>query len=348
MTHSQGTPRSGPAVAEPKKTHRATLAATALLLVALTACGQSSAPESPAQVLADGRQAFHALRSFHVSGTLTVNQSSGVIAATVLPNGDATGNLLLGSESANFVVLSRITYFDTLNSFVEASLDASTLYLVKHLKGQHWWRAPGSAPVATALQLLNPVSFSALFIAGRSQLTLTTEKDSRGRSGRKLDDTAGAVYIQGTPPHEILEVRSAPNYLAGGASSVDLVLDRFNVPATVAAPTSFVTPIWSQMPPYFFVDSVAFNGNCNASGCPLKAVIKASAGNGGPVAVSLWVYDENHKTLGTCGANVVLRDVWDSETATCRATGSAWTYYWNNSTSSVYGDANVANPDYNP
>ena len=317
--------------------------------MALAACGQSSAsPESPAQILADGRQTFHALKSFHVSGTLTVNQSSGLIAATVLPNGDAAGNLILGGESSNFVLVSRVAYFDTLNSFVEAPLDASTLYMVKHLKGQHWWRAPGSIPVAAALQLLNPVSFNAVFLSGRGQLTQTTEKDQRGRSGRRLNDAAGAVYVGGTAPHEILEVKSAPNYLAGGASSVDLVLDRFNVPATITPPASFVTAYWAQMPPYFFVASVAFNGSCSASGYPLKAVIKASAGNGGPAAVTFLVYDENHKTLGTCSAKVILRDVWDSETATCRANGSGWTYFWNHSNASYYAHADAENPDYNP
>jgi hypothetical protein len=320
----------------------------ASLAAAIAACGSSAGPppESPAQLLASSRQTLQALKSFHVTGTFAVDQVSVLMTATVIQNGDASGTLTVGNEIAKFLMVSRVTYFDTFNSFVRAPLDPSLADVAARLIGQHWWRTSGSPPVAASLQVLNSGVLSTAFFSGRNQLTQTAVKDSRGRPASKLTDSAGSVFITTALPHQVLEITTAPNYLAANLSNVDLVFDAFNAPASVAAPASFVTPVRDGMPPFFHIQSFALDGDCNRAGCPLKAVVQADAGSGA-ASVSLTVADSNGKTLATCTTSVTLASYSDAQTAKCFATGQSWTNWWNNVGGSFTYAASVANPAYN-
>src|SRR5438445_10522287 len=116
------------------------LAALAAVCIGVVACGSQAAlaAESASQLLADGRHSLDALTSYQVHGTFTVNQSSGLMTATVLKDGDASGSLTIGVTSG-FVLASRTYYFDTLNTLVTGGMDPWLANVIEHLKGQHWW-----------------------------------------------------------------------------------------------------------------------------------------------------------------------------------------------------------------
>jgi hypothetical protein len=276
-----------------------------------------------------------------VKGTFAIDQTGGVVSASILQSGDVTGALTLGGDSSLFVVANHTTYFANPVSFVTTQL--STLpNLARQLKGQHWWRTPGSAPAAAVIHLLSSATLSSTFLAGRNHLTQTQGKDSRGRAAYLLRDSAGSIFISTARPHEILEITTAGNYLAGNLSGVDLVFDSFDSSVTVTVPTSFVTPDLADMPPYFHIQSVNF-GTCNGSSCIVNAVVQGDAGSGAAiVTLTLWA----GRQLAVCTSSVVLAHYYDSKTARCHAGGPAWTRWWNGSGGSYEVRGTIANPAY--
>lgn len=313
------------------------------LALALAACASKSLPTpmSSSQLFAEATQALQSLQSSQVKGTFSIDQTGGVISASILQNGDATGALTLSGESSLFVVANHTTYFANPASFVTTQL-SSLPNLARQLKGQHWWRTPGSAPAAAIVQVLSTEALSSTFLAGRNHLTEHKGADSSGRAAYELSDSAGNVFISTSLPHEILEIKTADHYLAGNFSNVDLIFDSFNAPVTVAAPTSFVIPDLADMPTYFDIQSVDF-GTCNGSGCVLNAVVQGEAGSGNAtVTLTLWA----GRQLAMCTATVVLAHYYDTKTARCHAGGSAWTNWWYGSGGSYEVRGTVVDPAY--
>jgi hypothetical protein len=318
-----------------------------LTAIGATACGQTgAAPETPSQLLASGAKAFAALKTFHVSGGFIVSSTNDVfMTASVLQNGDATGALTIGFESANFVVANNTSYFDALPSFVTDGIaDPSLAYLARLLRGQHWWQTSGSAAAAASFAMLKQATYSGRFFTGRTQLSESAVKDSRGRPALKLSDNSVSVFVAATAPHQVLEIRTAPHYLALDLSSVDLVFDRFDASARVSPPSAFVTSTADGMPAYFILQSLDFDGQCSPAGCPVKAVVLAETGSGS-ATVNFTVVDSAKRTLATCVGTVAVPAAGQTGTATCRAGGSAWTNFLY--TGGMYSlGATVANPDY--
>lgn len=308
----------------------------------LAACGQP-APPSASETLAAAKHAFQSLKSFHVSGTLSADSSSGIVQATVLSNGDAMGSLNISGETANFRVVSHTLYFDTLNSFVENTLDADTLALAQRLKVSHWWQTPGTHTVQVVMRFLDPQGFAVIFLSGRSHLNETV-----GKNRWTLQDSAGAAYLSASAPHEVLEVKSADNYLLNGATDIDFKFDKLNQAASVALPPSFLSTLPTSLPPFFVVNEVQVKGDCTASGCSVTAMVKPDAGNGGPATVNFTLEDKNHKPLGSCSVTVVLSSFNDVKPAGCHAGGAGWTRFFYGSGGTYYIHALASNPDYNP
>jgi hypothetical protein len=320
------------------------MALAAAVSLALSACASQSLakPASSSPLFAMATRSLLTLQSTQVKGTFSIDQTGGVISASILLNGDVTGALTLSGESSLFVVASHTAYFANPASFVTSQL-SSLPNLARQLKGQHWWRTPGSAPAAAVVQVLSLEGLNSTFLAGRNHLTDTKGDDSSGRAAYQLRDSAGSIFISTSLPHEILEIKTANHYLAGNFSNVDLVFDNFNAPVTVAPPTSSVIPDLADMPAYFHIQSVDF-GTCNASGCVVKAVVQGDAGSGkDTVTLTLWA----GRQLAACTATVVLVHYYDTKTASCHAGGSAWTNWWNNTSSGSYEvRGTVVNPAY--
>lgn len=309
------------------------------------ACGEP-ATLTPDQALAAGKKAFQSLSSFHLSGTLTADSTSTLVKATVLSNGDASGTITLGADTSNFRIVSHAYYFDTLNPFVESSLNGDLAALATHLKGAHWWQAPPSHPIGSVLDFLSPTSFSVFFLSGRSHLSETTETGSHGRW--KLQDSSGTIYLASAAPHEVVEVKSAENYLVNGATNLDLSLSAFDQPATVALPAAFLSNLPQSFPPFFVVDSVEVKGECNASGCVLTGMVRPAAGNGGSATVNFALLDKDHKQIGSCTTTASLKDFDDVKPVSCRAVGSGWTHFYYGGGGTYYVQGLANNPDYNP
>ena len=321
------------------------VAGSLCVAVLIAACASQGTQErlSPSQVLANGVRAYENLMSTHVTANFTIDQMSGSAGASVLHSGDLTGSVTLGSETSVFVDVAGQSYFQTNAVFVINP--ASDIYtLASSLRGRPWWRTSGTPPVAAVVQLLSNGLVST-FLTGRDHLVQTAGKDSRGRSATRLNDSAGTVYVASESPYEILEVKSAPHYLVGGFSDVDLVFDQFNSPVSVAAPTNAVSPDAADMPLYAVIRSVDF-GACDAPGCQVKAVVGAKVGSGMTTVTLTISASSDGARLATCTASVTLANYADSQTATCYASGTDWTNYWNKGSGSYRLQADVANPAY--
>jgi hypothetical protein len=312
------------------------------------ACGgvNAAAPQTPAQLLASSSKTFQKFSTFHVTGGFIVGSSNDVfLDETVLQVGDATGTLTIGSSTVDFVVAKQTSYFNALPAFVTAGIsDPVIAVLATRLIGMHWWQTSGSMPVSSALAFDKRSAYVDRFFSGRAKLTASPHKDSRGRSAIRLTDGSVTVFVATAAPHDVLEITTAPHYLAVDLSSVDLIFDKFNASATVTPPASFVTPTADQMPAFFHVNSLDFDGQCDRIGCPVKATVYADAGSG-TAAVDFVVSDSNHHTLGTCKGRASVSAQGGTATARCRATGSRWTSFWYTGGTYSVG-ATAENPDY--
>jgi hypothetical protein len=319
------------------------IAAVAFLALAISACGSQSPPRPtpPSQLFGEATRALETLQSNEVEGTFMIDQMGGTVHASYLQNGDVTGALSLGGESSLFEVFNHTTYFANPASFVTTQL-AGQANLARQVKGQNWFRTPGSPPVAAIVQLASSEGITMTFLAGRDHLAQTSGKDSRGRAAYQLHDAAGSVFISVARPHEIFEITTAGHYLAGNFSAVDLVFDNSNAHVTVNAPSPVVTPDLTDMPPYFSIASVDF-GTCNGGGCIVTAVVQGEAGSGADtVTLTLW----GTRQLAACTATVVLAHYYDSKTVRCHAGSAAWTNWWYNSGGSYEVRGAIANPAY--
>jgi hypothetical protein len=316
------------------------------LVVALAACAsKATAPSvSPSQLLAAGVQSLMALQSSQVSGAFTVDGLDGSVQASMLGNGNASGTLTLDGADSPFVSAGGATYFETLAPFVTAGFP-SLVTLAASLKGPPWYRTGGSASAAAVLALLSPRLVQSTFLSGRTHLTQTSGKDSHGRAGIRLSDASGSVVLATSTPHNILEITTAPHYLVGRFSDVDIIFDAFNSAATVAIPTHFVTPDLVHMPPYFYISSVDAHG-CGSGGCTLTAVVGSEAGSG-TATVTMTISNSSGGRLATCTTTVVVAVYSATPTASCHAHGAAWTNWWNNIGGTYTFDATVLHPAYN-
>lgn len=309
--------------------------AVGALVALLSGCGQGKPPaETASQLVADARASLHNLKSFEVKGGFAVSGSYGSLTANVLQNGDATGSLLLGPETAGFVVADGTTYFDAFSSFVSSSLSSDIAAIAASLKGQHWWKTLDATTATTALQLVEPSTVEQDFLSGRQQLSETMHKDSQGRGAYKLTDAAGSLFISTDSPHRLLEVTTGLHYqTTEGWSAVDIYLSAFDTPVSVTAPASAVSADPASLPLYLTVQSEDIKGSCDSSGCPLVAVVEAVVGQGkGMVDFTV---SAKAKTLAKCTATVTVA-ASGTATATCFASGAAWTNWWNTS-SGTYG-----------
>ena len=296
--------------------------ASLALAVVIAACANQTLPPglSADQVLSNGVRAFQKLTSTHVTAKFTIDQTTGTAIASVLHGGEVAGTVTLGSETSPFVYVDGTSFFETNAVFV-IPLDSGIYSIASSIKGRPWWRTSGTAPVAQVVRLLSTGLIST-FLTGREHLTPTLDKDSRKRAAIRLSDSAGTVYVARTSPYQILEVKSAPHYLAGGFSDVDIVFDDINAPVTVTAPTNFVTPDVADMPLYPVVESADF-GDCDESGCTVKASIGARAGSGIATVTLTVSASSDGERLATCTTTVALAHYDDIQTATCHAEGSA-------------------------
>jgi hypothetical protein len=321
------------------------VAAGACTLVVAGCTGQSSPPPaSPTQLLAEGMRGLETLTAVQVTGTFTIDQTSGSITAVLLQNGNVSGYLTLGDTSSNFVYVDGTTYFETLASFVLFAFPSSVVALATSVKGPPWWKTPGSSAAAAVVQLLNLDRLTSTFLSGQSRLTQSQGNDSRGRAAFRLKDSAESVFIATSPPHQVLEIKTAPGDTASGFTGVDLVFDDFGAPTTVAVPTDAVTPDLTDLPPHFSIASVGYS-DCGSSGCNLKAVVKADAGSGA-AKVTLTIADTGGELLGTCTATVTLPAYTATQTALCRVGGHTWTAWWDRGVGKSTIHADVANPGY--
>jgi hypothetical protein len=321
------------------------IAVGACILVLAGCTGQSSPPStSPSQLLADGTRALDSLTSVQVTGTFTIDQTSGAVTALILRNGDVSGSLTLGATSSNFVLVDGTTYFQSLASFVLFQFPSSVIPWATSVKGPPWWKTPGTPAAAAVVQLLSLESLTSTFLSGQSRLTQTQGKDSRGRASVELSNAGGSVFIATSQLHQVLEIKTAPGFAAGGFTGVDLVFDDFNAPTTIAVPTDVVIPDLADLPPHFYIASVGYS-DCGSSGCNLKAVVKADAGNG-TEKVTLTIADTGGELLGTCTTSVTLPAYTATHTAMCRVGGRTWTAWWDRGVGKSTIHADVANPDY--
>ena len=320
--------------------------AGAICILAFAGCSSQlvTPAASPKQLLADGSKELLSLRSVQLSGTFTVDQTSGSIRASILQNGDVSGLLTLGDEASNFVYAGGTTYFELFSAFGLFQFPISVSSLAISVKGTPWWEMPGSPAAAAVVRFLSFGGIKSMFLSGRSTLTLTTGTNLRGQAAYRISNSEGSVFVAMSQPHQVLEVTTSAHHVAGGLAEVDLVLDNINVPTTVARPTYALIPDLAHLPPYFYIDLVGFT-NCGSSGCTLKAVVKADAGSG-VANVTLSISDSAGGRLGDCKATTTLSDYKASETARCRVGGTTWTRWWDRGvgTSSIHGE--VANPDY--
>ncbi len=323
---------------------RITLSASvcAGLALAMAACGSqpASASATPAQLLADGAKA---LQSVQVVGTFDVDGTSGSVTTSVSHDGNSSGSLNLGDTESAYTFLDGVTYFQMPVDFVMADVPSEVATLAPLLKDTPWWKVPGSNDASAVIQLLTPDTLRSTFLTGRPGLTETNAKDSAGTAAIKLTDAAGSVFLATATPHNVLEIKTAPHYLAGDFSSVDITLRPVAKPAAISAPTDVVSPTLSGMPVHFFVQSVVLSG-CNSAGCTAKAVIGADAGSG--TATVTMTITASGKTLSVCTANVVLVSYTSQPTAACHAHSAAWTHWWDYVSGSYQLEATVANPAY--
>ncbi|HKR99457.1 MAG TPA: hypothetical protein VJU79_08075, partial [Candidatus Dormibacteraeota bacterium] len=252
-------------------------AVVAATCVAIAACGSSAKASTPtaSQLLSAARSNLDGLASYRVAGSVTAAEVSVQLTATVLKNGDSSGSIT-SAGVAKFVVVQRAVYFDTLTPAVTGALDKSMLDLAVRLKGPHWWRTAGSTSTQRAMSLLTASGLAPVFLDGRTKLTETSTKDSKGRAAYKLSDNAGSLFVSRTTPYRVLEIATAPDYLAASTSNVDLVFDEFNAPASVSVPAGFVPLSQELLPPYFYVSSLDLVGKCNTGGCTIKGVVTAA------------------------------------------------------------------------
>jgi hypothetical protein len=227
--------------------------------------------------------------------------------------------------------------------FVMSDVPSEVATLAPLLKDTPWWDVSGSEEASAVITLLTPDVIKSTFLTGRSGLTETNAKDSSGRAAFKLTDSAGSVFLATSTPHNVLEIKTAPHYLTGDFSSVDIVFNDFSKPLSITAPADTVSPTLSGMPAHFYVESVDLNG-CNSSGCTDKAVIGADAGSG--TATVTMTITASGKTLSVCTAKVVLVSYQAQPTASCRAHSAAWTNWWGHVDGSYQLEATVANPAY--
>ena len=317
----------------------------AVALIA-AACGQgSSSTQTPAQILAAGAKAMQGLKSFHVSGAFEVNTESVILRASVRSSGESSGNIIVGPASANFVQSQGTLYLDTLNALATGGTDAGTLSIAMELKGTHWWQTPGGSNLSSALAVLQPSNYQTLFFGGRGALTQTATKDTRGRAAIKVSDGMVAVFLTPDATHNVLEITTAPHTLSLNLSNVDLVYDGFSAPVTVTPPPSPVTLTPEGLPPLFQITSIDSNGDCDSAGCPLKAGVTTLVGSGAGT-IDFSVLDSGGSTLASCSAPVTVPSVGGSATASCKATGSAWTNWFYNIGGTYKSKAAPENPDY--
>jgi hypothetical protein len=316
------------------------------LALAMAACASqpTTPPMSPNQLLASGVQSLMALESTHVEGSFTVDGLDGSVQASILRNGNAAGTLTLDGADSPFVTAGGSTYFETLAPFVTAGFP-SLASLAARLKGPRWYQTAGASSAAALLALLSASALQSTFLSGRTHLTRTSSKDSHGRAGIRLSDSLGSVVLAASTPHNILEITTAPHYLVGRFSGVDLVFDAFDSPVTVAVPSDFVTPDSAHMPPYFYIVSVDLR-NCSSSGCNASAVVGSEVGSG-TATVTITIRNSAGGRLAMCTTTVVVATYAATPTAACRARGLAWTNWWNNSGGSYSADAAVLHPAYN-
>ncbi len=310
-----------------------------------TGCTGSSAPPSPTpgHLLADATSDLLALQSVQLTGHFTIDQTAGSVRAWMLRDGDGSGLLTLAGASSNYVETGGHSYFESLVPFVTSQFP-SLETLAASVKGPPWYRTTGSPAAAAVVQLITPHELLTTFLSGRSRLTQTKGKDSRGRAATLLSDAAGTVFVAASSPHAILEIKTAPHYLAGSFSNLDMVFDDRNAPVSVAIPTKYVIPDLVHMPPHFYISSFDFK-SCNSAGCTLTAVVQADAGSG-EARVSLSIASTAGERLGACTATTTLPTYFASETAACRIHGAAWTAWWNAGVGHSTITAVVANPDY--
>ena len=316
------------------------------LALAMAACASHATPptQSPEQLLAAGVQSLMALQSVQVSGSFTVDGSTGSVQASILRNASVSGVLNLDEADSPFIAIGGYTYYETLAPFVVAgfpSLEA----LAASLRGPPWFNTAGSPAAAAAVQLLSEDALRTTFLSGHTHLTQTMGKDSRGRSAIRLTDASGSIFLATASPHNILEITTAAHYLLGSFSAVDIYFDAFDAPVTVAIPAHVVTPDLVHMPPYFFIVSVD-SKSCTSSGCALTAVVGSEAGSG-TATVTITVTDAAAGKLASCVTTVVVATYSATPTASCHAHGSAWANWWNNIGGTYYFHASVLHPAYN-
>jgi hypothetical protein len=321
--------------------------AVGALVAVLSACGQGSGSqptETASQLVADARASLHNLKSFEIKGGFALSGSYGYLSAKVLKNGDASGSLSFAADDAGFVRAGGTTYLDKFNSFVSGPLNPDIAAIAARLKGQHWWKILAATAVTSSLQLAESSTVDQDFLSGRQQFSETMQKDSGGRAAYKLTDSAGSLFISRDSPHRLLEVVTALHYqTTEGWSAVDINLSAFDTPISVTAPASAVSADLASLPLYLTVKSTDIKGNCDSSGCPLVAVVEAVVGQGkGMVAFTV---SAKAATLAKCTATVTVATS-GTATATCFASGAAWTNWWNNSGGTYGFVAMPVNSDY--
>ncbi|MFN2582609.1 MAG: hypothetical protein ABR498_07705 [Candidatus Dormibacteria bacterium] len=311
-----------------------------------TACGPTPSPEPPPQLLNDAAQAMQSVSSFAIHGGFEIGSLGVNLNATALHDGDASGSLALGSATSNFVVAHKQLYFDTANSLVTDGVDASIGPIIHFLKGMHWWQVQGTDDVRAALRVLDPSQYQQMFFSGRGQLIETPQKDSKGRNAIKVTDNAATIFVAPDAPHDVLEIQTTSHALTMELSDVDIVFDKFNAAAAVSPPPSPISPTADGMPRYFAVQSIEVDGDCDQSGCPLKATIVSVAGSGS-ATVDFSVTDKaGTNSFGTCSATAAIATVGGSGTANCHTSGSGWSHFYYGGGGTYGTKAAVENPDY--
>lgn len=302
---------------------------------------------TPSQLFGTAVHSFVQLRSYRVSGGLHAGDDLVVLTADVLANGDSSGTIMVDGESSKFIVAENVSYFSTLSPLIDGIIDPTAEPALARLYSP-WWQAPGSAAAHAALASLAPRSLVDEYLGDRSGRVETMRKDPHGIPVRALTNATGsAVVSTGSSPH-LMEVTTAPHYFAGtNLSSVDLVISNANEAVTVQAPPHAL-PLENLdgLPPYFTV-AVGDTTGCDDFGCTASATVTATVGHG-TATVHFTLGSAQGTELATCAAPVTIPAVGQSATASCRATGSAWTSfaYSGGGTYTILGLAD--NPAYEP
>lgn len=171
--------------------------------------------------------------------------------------------------------------------------------------GSSWWK--GSVGLAPRLpDLTNGDSFRATFLG----TAVTQRSDHVSVDGLDAVELSGAradVYIDASPPYQLLRVRLKAGVVVDGISDADLRFANFNKDFAIAAPTDVIDfSNLSTLTPIYTVVSV--DTSACATTCAVSAQLKNLGGTRPAKAASTITFTmtdpASGQTLGSCQATV--------------------------------------------